>query len=72
MPFRGEITIQIVNQTGNHNHVENTDCYTDKTLDDTAGRVIDNGIAENGWGFGKFLAHTDLQYNVVKNTQFES
>ena len=38
-PFRGEITIQIVNQVGDHDHVEMIIPYTDKTPDDVAGRV---------------------------------
>ena len=36
-PFRGEITIQIVNQDGDHNHVEKTTPYTDETADTYAG-----------------------------------
>ena len=54
MPFRGEITIQIVNQTGDHNHVENTDCYTDKIPDEillveslTMGDLRMDGVLEN-------------------------
>ena len=38
-PFRGEITIQIVNQVGDHDHVERIIDYNDKTSDETAGRV---------------------------------
>ena len=45
-PFRGEITIQIVNQAGDHSHVEKTSCYDDATLDIYAGRVIDKGRAK--------------------------
>ena len=68
-PFRGEITIQIVNQDGDHSHVEKTIPYNDETEDDTAGRVIDKERTE-GWGFDKFLAHTDLKYNAAKKTQY--
>ena len=32
-PFRGEITIQIVNQDGDHDHVEKTIHYNDDTPD---------------------------------------
>ncbi|CAI8050571.1 TNF receptor-associated factor 4, partial [Geodia barretti] len=67
-PFRGEITVQIVNQTGDHSHVERTISYNDETPDDTAGRVTDKESA-NGWGFN-FLAHTDLEYNAAKKTQY--
>ena len=39
-PFRGEITIQIVNQAGDHGHVEETSCFDDSIADIYAGRVI--------------------------------
>ena len=65
-PFRGEITIQIVNQDGDHDHVERTVPYSDDTLDEYAGRVTDKERAL-GRGYYKFLAHTDLQY---KKTQY--
>ena len=68
-PFRGEITIQIVNQAGDHSHVEMTIRYNDETPDDIAGRVIDKERGE-GTGFGKFLAHTNLEYNATKKTQY--
>ena len=69
-PFRGEITVQIVNQAGYHSHVEKTIPYNDKTPDDTAGRVVDNERGGNGWGVPKFIAYTDLEYNAKKKTQY--
>ena len=68
-PFRGEVTIQIVNQAGGHGHFEKTITYSHTTPDDSAGRLIDREKA-NGWGFDKFLAHTELEYNEEKNTQY--
>ena len=68
-PFRGEITVQIVNQAGDHSHVEKTFPYNDETADDMAGRVTGKKIAK-GWGFHHFLAHTDLEYNAAKKTQY--
>ena len=35
-PFRGEITIQIVNQAGDHSHFEKTIPYNDETSLDVA------------------------------------
>ena len=63
-PFRGGITIQIVNQDGDHDHVEETIHYNDDTPDNNAGRVTDKERA-NGWGKHKFLGHTDLRYNAI-------
>ena len=68
-PFRGEITIQMVNQVGDHDHVEKTIHYTDRTPDDTAGRVTGLERAE-GWGFHQFIAHNELQYNAARQTQY--
>ena len=66
-PFRGEITIQIVNQAGDHSHVEETIAYDDRTSN--AGRVIDKERS-GGWGRHHFLAHTKLEYNAAKKTQY--
>ena len=68
-PFRGEITLQIVNQAGDHSHVEKTILYHDKAPEVNAGRVVGKERA-NGWGVGKFIAYTDLEYNAKKKTQY--
>ena len=68
-PFRGEITIQIVNQAGDHSHVEMTIPYNDETSDIFAGRVIGKERSSE-WGFHQFLAHTNLHSNAASNTQY--
>ena len=68
-PFRGEITIQIVNQDGEHDHVEKTIPYNDDAPDANAGRVTGKNRA-SGWGFHTFLAHANLGYNPAKKTQY--
>ena len=68
-PFRGVVTIQIVNQAGDHNHIEKTIPYDDLTPDGNAGRVT-SGERSPGWGFDEFLAHSDLEYNAAKKTQY--
>ena len=68
-PFRGEITIQIVNQVGDHDHMEKIIHYTDRTPDDTAGRVTGKEKADKGRGY-HFLAHDKLQYNAERRTQY--
>ena len=69
-PFRGIITIQIVNQAGDHDHIEHTIPYKDETQDDsTAGRVTREERSE-GWGEHQFLAHSNLEYNAIKKTQY--
>ena len=68
-PFRGDITIQIVNQAGEDNHQERVIHYTDQTSDDTAGRVTDREISD-GLGFHKFLPHSSLGYKAASSTQY--
>ena len=68
-PFRGNITIQIVNQAGDHDHIEHTIPYNDETPDDIAGRVT-RGERSEGWGEHQFLPHSDLEYNAAKKTQY--
>ena len=71
-PFRGFITIHLVNQAGDNDHVENIIPYNDTTPDSCAGRVTssDNERAHIGRGFRQFLAHADLGYNAAKKTQY--
>ena len=66
-PFRGKITVQIVNQAGDHSHVEKTLPYNDKAPEVNAGRVVGKERA-NGWGVRKFIAYTDLEYNAKNKT----
>ena len=68
-PFRGEITIQIVNQDRDHDHVEKTIPYNDKTPDNTAGRVTGKNRA-GGRGFPEFFPLAHLGYNHAKKTQY--
>ena len=68
-PFRGEITIQVVNQAGDHNHVEMTIPYNDKTPQDVAGTVTNKKISAE-WGRCEFLAHEYLQYNAARKAQY--
>ena len=68
-PFRGVVTIQIVNQAGDHDHIEKSIPYNDQTPDDYACRVT-SGARGEGRGYSQFLAHSDLEYNVAKKTQY--
>ena len=68
-PFRGEVTIKIVNQVGDHDHIERTTTFNDQTPDSAAGRVT-SGERSRGRGQHQFLAHSDLEYNAVKKTQY--
>ena len=68
-PFRGEVTIQIVNQAGDHDQKEITISYTDDTPESGAGRVTDKDRSV-GWGKPQFLDHATLQNNTTENIQY--
>ena len=59
-PFRGAITIQLLNQSSDEGHWEETVQFDD-TLDDMhSGRVVGKERATSGWGNHKFIAHDKL------------
>ena len=59
-PFRGVITIQLLNQSRDKGHWERTVRYNDRVGDEHAGRVVGQERA-SGWGHSKFIAHTELK-----------
>ena len=69
-PFRGEITIKLVNQAGGHNHIEKVIYYNDEIPDMYKSRVTGSERATSGWGFHQVLAHSHLGYNPAKKTQY--
>ena len=59
-PFRGAITIQLLNQESDEGHREATIKYDDATSDEYAGRVVGQERADAGWGCPHFMLHSDL------------
>ena len=68
-PFRGEITIQLLNQIEDRDHFEKKCDFTDTAPDLIATRTI---VEERiwGWGFHKFISHRALSYDPEKNCQY--
>ena len=69
-PFRGEVTIQIINQAADQSHVERTIVYNNELRDNADCRVTGKDTRSVGWGYQRVLAHSDLNYNAAKNTQY--
>ena len=76
-PFRGDITIQLLNQSRDEGHWEKTVRFTmtdDIVSDEAAGRVVGKERATKGRGQSKFITHTKLdtenkeylKYNCLK------
>ena len=68
-PFRGEVTFQIVNQAGDHDHWVAT---SDKRLGGLhAVQVKGRDRAEGGWGIPQLIPHTTLcKIDSVKKIQY--
>ena len=67
-PFRGDVTLHLVNRKVDEGHVEWTIHFNDRTPDDIAGRVMEGELAPDGWGQFQFISHSALDYG--RNTDF--
>ena len=68
-PFVGEVTVQIVNQTGDHDHVERIISFSTHTPGKHSRRVKGREISQSGWGKRYFLPHEQL-YNSAREVQY--
>ena len=59
-PFRGDITIQLLNQSRDEGHREYTVRFDNRVSDECAGRVMGKERAINGRGRAQFIAHAEL------------
>ena len=66
-PFRGGVTIKLVNQEEDRDHVVETISFTRSTPDKHCERVTTGGRSRNGWGRHKFFPLTKLQPKYLKN-----
>ena len=73
-PFRGEVTVQLLNQKGNENHhekalVEAADYLFDYFMECVA-RVEETQERGLAWGHDTFITHGGLAYNAGKDCQY--
>ena len=68
-PFRGTVTFQLVNQMEDKRHLTGSYDYSDETPDTGAARVTD-GERSDGWGYYKFLPHSELGLSMANNRQY--
>ena len=68
-PFRGEITVGLVNWEKRGPDHEVTIYWDDAVTDDTAGRPKEQ-MNTYGWGEQLFIAHEELDYNSDTGTQY--
>ena len=63
-PFRGDITIQLVNQNSDEDHVENIVDFANENVaanDEASGRVTSGERAKYGKGYPSVISHTNLE-----------
>ena len=71
-PFRGHVTIAMLNQLEDNNHTIHTIPYTDTTDNQitAGGRVTEGELSPRALGSPNFIAHTELNYSPTKNCQY--
>ena len=65
-PFRGDITIQLLNQEGKEGHRTRIISFTDRTPDNIAGKQLAAGERNFGWGRFRFISHNELSPKYLK------
>ena len=68
-PFQGLVTVAILNQLEDSNHITKIIRFTDTTDSSYVGRVTDGQRALGGWGYKSFIAHRDLN-KPAKNHRY--
>ena len=66
-PFRGEVTIHLLNQNEEGHYYAKTVTYSDDIDDEKAARVTGLSLQSKGHGFRKFISHAELEQSYVKN-----
>ena len=69
-PFRGSLTVQLLNTRGDHNHNQHTISFTNAIPDEYTQRVTEGERTRSGVGESFFLPHTSLSLNPSTNTQY--
>ena len=67
-PFRGDITIQLVNHNNDQDHHEYTELLNDAAAA-ASGRVLGRERARRGWGKPQFITHNDVE-SSTKTRQY--
>ena len=64
-PFRGDITIQVMNQNSDQDHVEMTVPFNN-SASEFSQRVMARERAQKGWGYQQFISHLKLQSTTTQ------
>ena len=67
-PFTGTVTFELLNQLEDRYHHRNS--FTFPAYNDNVSRAVVSGERGVGWGYPKFISHTDLEHEPDKNCQY--
>ena len=68
-PFQGEVTIELLNQLEDKNHKKHYILYNESVSEEYKQRVP-KGELVGGWGYPRFISHSELEYNPIINCQY--
>ena len=66
-PFRGVISMQLLDQVNGKDHRKGTISYDDKTPNMHGRRMTEGNTPKPGWGYLKFIAHSELEPKYLRN-----
>ncbi|XP_011403160.2 PREDICTED: TNF receptor-associated factor 5-like [Amphimedon queenslandica] len=66
-PFRGEVTVELLNQLGDRNHKKGIISFDESTPEKYRQRVREERSIAGGWGIAEFISHDQLKYNPITN-----
>ena len=66
-PFIGRVTFKLLNQLEDKNHHSLTATLSS---DKECCRVVNQERASRGWGWSKYISHSDLGHNTAENSQY--
>ena len=69
-PFRGDITLQLLDWAKDEVHCEKIISFNDKVDSDVSGRVTKDRQAEYGWGNPEFVSHAELASGRAKKIEY--
>ena len=69
-PFRGDITIQLVNYNNDQDHYEQTVPFNGAAAGKVSDRVTSGERAVTGLGFEKFISHTAVESSTNKTRRY--
>ena len=69
-PFQGDITIELVNRLNSMSNLPKLVRFSRTSDPKVVARVTSRDRAAIGWGWHKFIAHSELDYNADEQTQY--